>query len=169
MLALYLLPFLYILEKHQENLNILVSLISFMDDRLIISQNNSIDILNSHLFYSYNVLTKLLDKFGLIIEYLKTKTFHFNRMHRVFNLPPLNLSPIGGSILCPKDSWKYLGFIFNRKLTFHQHIDYYLNKAISIVKCMKLLGNSLWEINPIQKCLLYKCYVLPITLYSFQV
>ena len=75
-----------------------------MDDRLIISQNNSIDILNSHLFYSYNVLTKLLDKFGLIIEYLKTKTFHFNRMHRVFNLPPLNFSPIGGPILCPKDS-----------------------------------------------------------------
>jgi len=63
--ALYLSSFLYILEKHQKNLNIPVSLISFMDDGLIISQNNSIDILNSYLFYSYNVLTKLLDKFVL--------------------------------------------------------------------------------------------------------
>ena len=43
----------------------------------------------------------------------------------------------------PKNLWKYLGFIFNRKLSFHQHIDYYLNKAISTVKCMKLLGNLL--------------------------
>ena len=33
---------------------------------------------------------------------------------------------------------------------------------------MKLLGNSTQEINPIQKCLLYKCCVLPIALYRFQ-
>ena len=129
--ALYLSPFLYILEKHQKNLNIPVCLISFMDDGLTISQNNSIDILNSYLFYSYNVLTKLLDKFELIIEHSKTETFHFNRTHRVFNLPLLNLSPFGGPILYPKDSWKYLGFIFNRKLIFYQYINYYSNKAIS--------------------------------------
>ena len=169
LLALYLSPFLYILEKCQKILNIPVSLISFMDDGLIISQNKSIDISNSYLFCSYNVLTKLLDKFGLIIEHSKTETFHFNRTHGVFNPPTLNLSPIGGPILYPKDSWKYLGFIFNRKLTFHQHINYYSNKAISMVKCIKLLGNSLRGINPIQKYLLYRCCVLPITLYSFQV
>ena len=33
---------------------------------------------------------------------------------------------------------------------------------------MKLLGNSSWGIFPIQKCLLYRCYVLPIALYNFQ-
>jgi len=104
LLALYLSPFLYILEKCQKILNILVSLISFMNDGLIISQNKSIDISNSHFFCSYNVLTKLLDKFGLIIEHSKTETFYFNRMHGVFNPPLLNLSPIGGPILHPKDS-----------------------------------------------------------------
>jgi len=167
LLALYLSSFLYILEKHLKNLNIPVFLISFVDDRLIISQNKLIDISNSHFFCSYNVLTNLLDKFGLIIEHLKTETFHFNRSHGMFNSPPLNLSTIRGPVLCPKDSWKYLGFIFDRKLIFHQHIDHYLNKAISTVKCIKLLGNSLWGINPIQKCLLYRCCVLPIALYSF--
>ena len=107
-------------------------------------------------------MTKLLDKFGLIIEHSKTETFHFNRLHGMFNLPPLDLSTIGGPVLHPKNSWKYLGFIFDRKLTFHQYIDHYLNKAISTVKCMKLLGNSLWGINPIQKHLLYRCCVLPL-------
>ena len=135
--TLYLSPFLYILEKHLKNLNIPIYIISFIDDGLIISQNKSIDISNSHLFYSYNILTKLLNKFGLIIEHLKTEIFHFNRLHEFFNPPPLDLSIIGGPTLCPKDSWKYLGF------TFHQHIDYYSNKAISMVKCMKLLRNSL--------------------------
>ena len=33
---------------------------------------------------------------------------------------------------------------------------------------MKLLGNSSRGINPLQKCLLYRCCILPIALYSFQ-
>ena len=37
-----------------------------------------------------------------------------------------------------------------------------------MVKCMKLLGNLSREINSIQKCQLYKCCVLPIALYGFQ-
>jgi len=168
LLALYLSPFLYILEKRFKNLKIPVSFISFVDDSLIISQNNSIVISNSQLFYSYNVLSKLLDSFGLIVEHSKTDIFHFNRSHGVFNPLPLNLSAIRGPILRPKDSWKYLGFIFDQKLNFHQHIDFYLNKAISMVKCMKLLGNSSRDINLIQKHLLYRCCVLPIALYGFQ-
>jgi len=111
--ALYLSPLLYILENHLKILNIPVLLISFVDDGLIIAQNKSIDISNSHLFCSYNVLSNLLVKFGLMIKHSKTEVFHFNRFHGSFNPPPLNLSPIGGPILCPKNSWKYLGFIFD--------------------------------------------------------
>ena len=87
LLALYFYLFLYILDKHLKNLNILVSIISFVDDGLIIVQNKSIDISNSQLFCNYNVLTKL-DNFGLIIKHLKTEVFHFNRLHGFFN--PLN-------------------------------------------------------------------------------
>jgi len=139
-----------------------------MDDGLIIAQNKSIDVSNSQLFYSYNVLTKLLDNFGLIIKHSKTEVFHFNRSYGFFNPFQLDLSPIGGPVLHPKKSWKYLGFIFNRKLTFHQHIDHYSNKAISLVKYMKLLGNLSRGINPIQKHQLYRYCVLPIALYGFQ-
>ena len=37
-----------------------------------------------------------------------------------------------------------------------------------MVKCMKLLGNSSRDINPLQKRLLYRCCALPIALYGFQ-
>ena len=67
-----------------------------MDDGLIIAQNKFIDILNAHLFYSYNVLSKLLINFGLVIEHGKTEVFHFNRLHEIFNPPPLDLSLLGG-------------------------------------------------------------------------
>ena len=139
--SLYFSPFLYILENRLKNLRIPVSILSFVDDGLIIAQNKSFDISNSQLFCSYNVLTKLLDSFGLIIEHLKTEIFHFSWSQGAFNPPPLDLSLIGGPILRSKDSWRYLGFIFDRKLSFHKHIDFYANKAISTVKCMKLLGN----------------------------
>ena len=166
--ALYLTPFLHILEKRLKNLKIPISMLSFVDNGLIIAQNSSILISNSQLFCSYNVLSKLLTDFSLVIEHGKTEIFHFNRLHGVFNLPPLDLSPLGGPILCPKNTWKYLGFLFDRKLTFRQHLDFYSNKALSTVKCMKLLGNSSHGISPIQKHQLYKCCILPIVLYGFQ-
>jgi len=40
--ALYLFSFLYILENHLKNLNILISVILFVDDRLFISQDKSL-------------------------------------------------------------------------------------------------------------------------------
>ena len=166
--ALYLSPLLNILEKCLKILNILISLLSFVDDGLFISQNKSIDISNLQLFYSYNVLSGLLERCGLNIEHSKTEMFHFNRSHRTFNPSLLDLLLLEGPILHSKNSWKYLEFIFDQKLTFHQHINFYSNKAISMVKCMKLLGNSTPGINTIQKCLLYKCCVLPIALYRFQ-
>ena len=165
--ALYYSPFLYILEKSLKNLNIPISIISFVNDGLFISQSKSFHIYNYHLFCSYNIMTKLLEKFSLIVEHSKTDIFHFNRSHGNFNPPPLNLIPIGGTILWPKNMWKYLDFIFDRKLLFHQHIGFYSNKVMSTVKCMKIFSNLNWGINLIQKHLLYRIYILSIALYRF--
>ena len=106
-------------------------------------------------------------KCGLVVEHGKTDIFHFSRSYRAFNPPSLNLSSLGGPVLLPKETWRYLGFIFNYKLTFRSHIDFYANKAISTIKCMKLLGNLLRGINLLQKRRLYRCCALPIVLYGF--
>ena len=102
--TLYLSPLIYIIEKRFKNLNLPISILSFVDDSLFIVQNKSYSISNSNLFCSYNILSKLLDSFSLIIEHSKTEIFHFNRSHGPFNLPPLDLSPLSGPILRPKDS-----------------------------------------------------------------
>ena len=111
--SLYLSPLLFILENRFKNLNIPISILSFVDDGLFIVQDKSFHISNLHLFCSYNILSKLLDSFGLVVEHSKTEIFHFSRSHGVFNPPPLDLSPIGRPTLQPKDSWRYLGFIFD--------------------------------------------------------
>jgi len=123
---------------------------------------------NSNLFCSYHVILSLLEKFGLIMEYGKTKVFHFSRLHRAFKLLSLDLTLLGGSILQLMNTWHYFRFIFDWKLIFRQHIDFYTNKTISTIKCMKMFGNSLRGLISNQKRPLYRSCILLIALYSFQ-
>jgi len=117
LLAMYLSPVFQIFEKRLKILKILVSVISFVDDRLFISQDKSFDISNSNLFYSYQIMLLLLKQFGLIIKHGKTEVFHLFRTYRTFNYPLLDLTILGSPIIHPKETWHYLGFIFDRKLT----------------------------------------------------
>jgi len=166
-LALYLLPIFHIFEQRLKNLKFQVSVISFIDNGLFISQDKLFHTLNSKLFYSYHIILLLLEQFGLIIEHEKTEVFYFSRVYEVFNLPSLDLTILEGFIFHSKETWHYLRFIFDRKLTFHQHIDFYVNEAISTIKSMKILSNLLQGLIPSQKCLLYRVCILPIALYKF--
>ena len=166
--ALYLSLIFYILEKCLKNLKIPVSILFFVDDGLFISQNISLHVSNANLFCSYNIVSNLLTKFGLVMKHRKTEVFHFSKQRGEFNPPPLDLTPIGGLVLHPKDSWWYLGFYFDHKLLFKHHIDFYSCKAISTVKYMKMLGNLSRGLIPLQKYRLYRCCVLPTALYGFQ-
>ena len=100
--ALYLSLVFLSLENHLKILKIPISIISFVDDGLFISQNKSISHSNANLFCSYNIILSLLLKCGLVVEHGKTDIFHFSRSHRVFNPPSLDLSAIGGLVLLPK-------------------------------------------------------------------
>ena len=111
--TLYLLSIFHILEKWLKILKIPISIISFVDDGLFISQNKFISYSNLNLFYSYNIISSLLTKFDLVVEYEKTEVFHFTKLHRAFNTSLLDLTPIGGLVLLPKDTWRYLGFLFD--------------------------------------------------------
>jgi len=168
LLALYLSLVFYSLEKCLKILKIPISMISFVDDGLLFSQSRSISHSNANIFCSYNVISSILSKYGLIIEYRKTDVFHFTRSHGTYNPSPLNLTAIGGPSLLPKETWRYLGFIFDCKLIFGSYLDFYSNKVISTIKCMKLLGNSTRGINPLQKRRLCRCCALSIVLYGFQ-
>ena len=175
--ALYLSPLFYILEKWLKNLKIPISILSFVDNSLFISQHKSISVLNANLFCSYNIFSSLLIRFRLVVEYGKTEVFHFSRLHGDFNPPPLDLTPLRSRVLLPKPMWQvllpkpiwqYLGFYFDYKLLFHSYINFYMNKAISTIKYMKMLGNLSRGLAPLQKRQLYICCMLPIILYGFQ-
>jgi len=59
--ALFIAPILYVFEKKIKNLKIPVSLLSFVDNSLFIFQEKSFDISNANLFFSYNIMSSLLE------------------------------------------------------------------------------------------------------------
>ena len=102
--TLFIALIFYVFEKRIKNLNIPISFVLFVDDRLFISQEKSFTNTNANLFCSYNVMFSLLDQFGLVVEHRKTEIFHFSRSYDIFNPPALDLSQISSLILCSKDT-----------------------------------------------------------------
>jgi len=127
--SLYLSYFLHFWKKNSKSFTKYFYFHSFfVNDSLFISQEKSYEKSNTILFSSYSIISSLFKQFGLTIEYKKSEVFYFSRFFKNFNPSPLDLSSLGSSILWPKDNWKYLGFIFNRKLLFWQYFCFYSNK-----------------------------------------
>src|SRR5882757_1379574 len=110
-------------------------------------------------------MNKLLTDSGLVLEHDKSEVFHFSCAHKHV---PKNLVLSDSITLIPKTHWRYLGFFFNRKLLFREHTRFYSSRAFSSVKAMRMLGNSVRGLTPLQKRLLYRSCVLPVTTYGFR-
>jgi len=91
---------------------------------------------------SYSIIFSLFRQFRLVIEYNKSEVFHFSKFTKNFNPSFLDLRPLGDVALKQKDSWCYLEFFFDRKLSFQYHTYYYTNKVLSTIKSMKMLRSS---------------------------
>ena len=70
LLALYLFSILHIFEKRIKNLKIPISILSFIDDGLFISQDKSLVVSNANGFYSYSLDHKVFLILLCLILYL---------------------------------------------------------------------------------------------------
>jgi len=76
-LALIIKTFKKGIKNLEEKISI--DILSFVDNGLLISQEKSHDTFLSFLLCSYNIMSKILLDFGLVIEYNKSKMFYFMR------------------------------------------------------------------------------------------
>jgi hypothetical protein len=157
--ALVLAPMMKIFRTRSIGLG--CTLILYVDDRDI----NTNCIMLRH---AYKILFELMTASGLVLEHDKTELFHFTRANSGFDRPlDLGYAPYtGGNPLRPKTFWRYLGFWFDRKLTFPEHVRFYTTKALTTVMAMRMLGNSTRGLSPRNKRILYRACVLPIATYS---
>jgi hypothetical protein len=73
---------------------------------------------------------------------------------------------MGEVVLRPEVVWHYLGFFFDRMLSFKEHVRFYSTKAFTAVRAMGMLGNSVRSLSPRNKRLLYRSCVVPIATYG---
>ena len=120
LLALHIASLFYISEKRKKKplISILISILSFVDNSLFVSEEKSYKKSNTIFYCSYSIISSLFNQFSLVIEYNKLEVFYFSRLKKNTNLPLLDLRSIGSTILRPKDIWQYLGFFFDKKLSF---------------------------------------------------
>jgi hypothetical protein len=87
---------------------------------------------------------------GLVMEHDKNELFHFTRAGTGWDRPiDLSFAPfMDETPLKPKKFWRYLGFFFDHKLTFQEHVRYYTTKSFTTVMAMRMLGNSAWGLSP---------------------
>src|SRR5262245_56627466 len=89
---------------------------------------------------SYHSFVNILWTMGFSVQHSKTEWMGFTRRH---NDPPPPLRLSDDITLHAPSSWRYLGFFFDRKLTFKEHVRHYQTKALSTVNCSTILGNSI--------------------------
>ncbi|CAA7265986.1 unnamed protein product [Cyclocybe aegerita] len=142
----------------------------FVDNGTILAQSKQLDDNNVGLHKAYKIIYLLFVAFALVLEHDKTELFHFSRRRDAYN-PSLDLGytpHTGATPLKPKTYWRYLGFYFDRRLTFHEHVCYYATKAFTTIQAMSMLRNSTRGLLPKQRRLLYRSCVVPIATYSYR-
>jgi hypothetical protein len=138
-----------------------VDLMSYVNDSTFIVSSWKVEDNLLLLKEVYGFVHNAFSSLGLVLEHDKSEVFHFSRAQR-FSNPAIDLGFAlysKATPLKPKPIWQYLGFFFDRKLLFREHVRFYSTKAFTTVKAFNMLGNSSRGITALQKRLLYRTCV----------
>jgi hypothetical protein len=147
--ALCLAP---LLKEFERRVHVAV-LISYVDDSAIIVQSDTWDKNLVKLKLAYKIVFELTQSMSLVLKHNKSEGFHFSQKHSDSN-PDIDLGyapHTGATPLHPGTTWQYLGFFFDHALTFREHVKCYTNKALTTVRAMLALGNSVCGLQPKHK------------------
>ena len=90
--------------------------------------------------------------------------FFTNRRRREIPRRPLNID--GSAIQWTHEPVKYLGMLFDKRVTMRQHIQYVIDKTSKAVRILYPLLNRKSQLNKSNKILLYKVALRPILSYG---
>jgi hypothetical protein len=102
---------------------------------------------------AYKIVFELTQSRGLVLKHSKSEGFHFSWKHSDSNTDiNLGYAPYTRATpLHPGTTWRYLGFFFDCALTFQDHVKCYMNKALTTVRAMLALSNSVRGLQPKHK------------------
>lgn len=124
----------------------------FADDLVIYMEHNDHDIICQHLQRTINKLEKWSNESGFIFNTSKTKIVHFCRKYKPHRDPEIKLF---NHIIPVSESNKFLGLVFDKKLTWVTHIKNIYKQSMSNLNIIKILSNKKYGIEEQH---LYKVY-----------
>ena len=113
----------------------------FVEDFRIISTYKYIRTAERHLQQGIIKINKWAMINGFEISQTKTQCVHFCQLRKIHNNPKLNLYR---SEILIVDQYKFLGVIFDKKLSFIPHIQYLKEKCSKTLKILHVIDHKYW-------------------------
>ena len=113
----------------------------YVDDFCITSKSKYIRTAERQLQQSINKINKWATINGFKISKTKTQCVHFCQLRKMHNDPTLKLDD---SEIPVFSQYKFLGIIFDRKLSFISHIQYIKDKCNKTLKLLWIIAHTDW-------------------------
>ena len=113
----------------------------YVDDFCICYRSKSMRTIERHLQQCLNKIENWALFNGFKFSKSKTQCVHFCQLRKLHDNPQLYLY---GSLIPVVDEAKFLGVIFDRKLSFIPHIKYLKAKCLKALNLLKVLSHTNW-------------------------
>ena len=113
----------------------------YVDDFLIFFHSRHMPTIERHLQRVLNKLQVWADENGFKFSTSKTVVMHFCRLKKEHSHPELFLN---GTALRVVEETKFLGLIFDSKLTFIPHLKYLRKKCLQAINLLRVVGHYDW-------------------------
>jgi len=113
----------------------------YIDDLLICYRSKHIHIRERHLQRCLNKLQYWADTNGFHFSTSKTVCIHFCRLLKPHLDPQLSLN---GMLIPVVEKTKFLGMIFDRKLSFIPHLHYLKEKCLKVMNLLRVVAHTSW-------------------------
>ena len=113
----------------------------YVDDFCMCYRSKSMRTIERHLQQCINRIEKWASHNGFKFSKSKTQCVHFCQLRKVHDDPEFYLY---GSLIPVVEDFKFLGVLFDRKLSFIPHIKYLKAKCLKALNLLKVLSHTDW-------------------------
>ena len=128
----------------------------YVDDFLICYRSKHIHTIERQLQQCLNKIQKWALENGFKFSKTKTQCMHFCQLRRLHNNPVLKLDGVEIPVV---DQYKFLGVIFDRKLSFIPHIKYLKAKCHKALQLLRVVAHTDWRADKSTLLKLYRSLV----------
>lgn len=158
-------PILFNVYTADIAINRLTQVALFADDTAIYCSDPHPIVIISKLERTLASLALYFSDWKIKINKNKTQAIFFSKRRAKRHLPTRNIVFDGDPVVWHTEL-KYLGIVYDNKLTFQKHCEYANNRAQIYIKILYPLLHRHSKLNPQNKLLIFKCILLPIILYA---